>query len=320
MMYDFEWKEENVMERAIITGASGMLGQALCRLLAGKGIQVYAVVRPDSQQNAFMLRDERVTAVACDLTELAKLPEKIGESCDAFFHFGWGGTYGGNRNNYYGQWENVRYTLDAVQAASELGCSVFLGAGSQAEFGRVPDGVKLSSAVCANPETGYGIAKLSAGQMSRAFCRDCGIRHVWTRILSVYGPGDKDRTMVMSGICSMLRGEMPKYTKGEQIWDYLYCDDAAMAFYLAAEKGRDGAVYTVGSGQERRLRDYIQDICDVICPGRDIVFGEVPYYDKQVMYLCADIRELQEDTGFAPSVPFSEGIRRTVEWRQNMKY
>ena len=197
---------------------------------------------------------------------------------------------------------------------------MFLGAGSQAEFGRVPDGVKLSSAVYANPETGYGIAKLSAGQMSRALSRDYGIRHVWTRILSVYGPGDKDRTMVMSGICSMLRGEMPKYTKGEQIWDYLYCDDAAMAFYLAAEKGKDGAVYTVGSGQERRLREYIQDIGDVICPGRDIIFGEVPYYDKQVMYLCADIRELQEDTGFAPSVPFSEGIRRTVEWRQNVKY
>ena len=96
-----------MMERAIITGASGMLGQALCRLLAGKGIQVYAVVRPGSQQNAYLFQHERVTAVPCDLMELTKLPDKIGESCDAFFHFAWGGTYGGNRNNYYGQWDNV---------------------------------------------------------------------------------------------------------------------------------------------------------------------------------------------------------------------
>lgn len=304
------------MKRAIITGASGMLGQALCRLLTEKGIDVYAVVRPGSEQNKYMFRHERLTAVECDLTDLVQLPEKIGTVCDAFFHFGWGGTYGNNRNNYYGQWENVRYTLDAVEAAKAAGCSVFLGAGSQAEFGRVPEGVKLSSAVCANPETGYGIAKLSAGQMSRALCRDYGIKHVWTRILSVYGPGDKDRTMVMSGICAMLRGEMPKYTKGEQIWDYLYCDDAANAFYLAAEKGKDGAVYAVGSGEERRLKEYIQDIGDVICPGKEIVFGEVPYYEKQVMYLCADIRELREDTGFKPSVPFAEGVRRTVEWRR----
>ena len=114
------------MERAIITGASGMLGQALCRLLVGKGTQVYAVVRPDSDQNAYLFQHEQVKAVACDLTELTKLPGIIGERCDAFFHFGWGGTYGGNRNNYHGQWENVRYTLDAAEAAKELGCSVFL--------------------------------------------------------------------------------------------------------------------------------------------------------------------------------------------------
>lgn len=304
------------MKRAVITGASGMLGQALCRLLAEEGTEVYAVVRPDSEHNVHMFRHERLRMVECDLTELAGLPDKIDKSCDAFFHFGWGGTYGNTRNDYYGQWDNVKYTLDAVEAAKDAGCSVFLGAGSQAEYGRVPYGVKLNSAVRANPETGYGIAKLAAGQMSRALCRDYGIRHVWTRILSVYGPGDKDRTMVMSGICAMLRGEMPKYTKGEQIWDYLYCDDAARAFYLAAEKGKDGAVYAVGSGEERSLKEYIQEIGNVVCPGTEIVFGEVPYYEKQVMYLCADIRELQEDTGFTPSVPFAEGIRRTAEWRK----
>lgn len=304
------------MKRAIITGASGMLGQALCRLLVEEGVEVYAVVRPGSDHNAHMFRHERLTMVECDLSELMRLPDKIEERCDAFFHFGWGGTYGNTRNDYYGQWDNVKYTLDAAEAAKDTGCSVFLGAGSQAEYGRVPDGVKLSSAVSANPETGYGIAKLAAGQMSRALCRDYRIRHVWTRILSVYGPGDKDRTMVMSGICAMLRGELPKYTKGEQIWDYLYCDDAARAFYLAAEKGKDGAVYAVGSGEERSLKEYIQEIGNVVCPGTEIVFGEVPYYEKQVMYLCADIRELQEDTGFTPSVPFAEGIRRTAEWRK----
>lgn len=307
------------MKTAVITGASGMLGQALIRLLVSKEIAVYAVVRPGSEQNQNMFTHRLVTKVECDLSALQELPEKIEAACDAFFHFGWGGTFGHNRNNYYGQLENVRYTLDAVEAAKELGCKVFLGAGSQAEFGRVPAGVKLSSGLNAEPETGYGIAKLSAGQMSRALCREYKIKHVWTRILSIYGPGDKDRSMVMSGICSMLKGEVPKYTKGEQIWDYLYCDDAAEAFYLAAEKGKDGAVYCVGSGEERMLRDYITDIGDVVCPGQEIKFGEVPYYDKQVMYLCADISELERDTGFKPTMPFKEGVRRTAEWRRGIK-
>lgn len=304
------------MKTAIITGASGMLGQALTRLLVSKKIQVFTVVRPGSSQNSKMFCHNLVTPVECDLTKMSELPQKIDVTCDAFFHFGWGGTFGATRNNLYGQLENVRYTMEAAEAARELGCGVFLGAGSQAEFGRVPDGVKLSGDLAAHPETGYGIAKLCAGQMSRVLCKEAGIRHIWTRILSVYGPGDKDRTMVMSGICAMLEGTAPQYTKGEQIWDYLYCDDAAEAFYLAAEKGRDGAVYCVGSGQERMLRDYITDIRDVVSPEQELRFGEVPYYDKQVMYLCADISQLQKDTGFIPKVSFKEGIRRTVEWRK----
>ncbi len=304
------------MKTAVVTGASGMLGQALIRLLVKKEITVYAIVRPGSEQNRQILTHPLVKQVECGLDELSTLPQKIEESCDAFFHFAWGGTFGATRNNMYGQMENVTYTMDAVEAAHLLHCTVFLGAGSQAEFGRVPDGIKLSAALKENPETGYGIAKLCAGQMSRAMCKEYGIRHIWTRILSVYGPGDKDRTMVMSGICSMLKGESPKYTKGEQMWDYLYCDDAAEAFYLAAERGTDGKVYCIGSGRPRMLRDYITDIRDVVNPEQELRFGEVPYYDKQVMYLCADISELTKDTGFEPSTDFREGIRKTAQWRQ----
>lgn len=301
------------IQRAIVTGASGMLGQALIRNLIARNIQVYAVIRPGSEYNAKMLRDEKITPVECDLKDMISLKEKIGQSCDAFFHFAWGGTYGATRNNMYGQLENVRYTLDCVEVAHELGCRVFLGAGSQAEFGRVEEGVKLSSKVSAHPETGYGIAKLCAGQMSRSMCKEYDIKHIWTRILSVYGPGDKDKTMVMSGIKAMQSGEIPKYTKGEQIWDYIHCDDAAEAFYLAASKGKDGMVYCIGSGKERQLKEYICDIRDVVNPEQEIAFGAIPYYDKQVMYLCADLKELQEDTGFVPKMEFKKGIRTILD-------
>ena len=112
----------------------------------------------------------------------------------------------------------------------------------------------------------------------------------------------------------MLNGEAPEYTAAEQMWDYLYSGDAAQAFYLAAEKGRDGAVYCLGSGQARPLREYIEIMRDEIDPKLTLKFGERPYADTQVMYLCADISALQKDTGFVPRVGFKEGIRETVQW------
>ena len=53
-----------------------------------------------------------------------------------FYHFGWDGTFGNSRNNMYGQNLNVKYALDAVKAAKATGCHTFVGAGSQAEYGR----------------------------------------------------------------------------------------------------------------------------------------------------------------------------------------
>ena len=59
---------------------------------------------------------------------------------DAFFHLAWAHTIGAGRNDMPAQIENIRYTIDAVRTAAAMGCRVFVGTGSQAEYGRV-DGV-----------------------------------------------------------------------------------------------------------------------------------------------------------------------------------
>ncbi len=115
----------------------------------------------------------------------------------------------------------------------------------------------------------------------------------------------------------MLKGERPQYTKGEQVWDYIYSKDAARAFRLVAEKGKDGAIYCFGTGKTRKLRDFILAIRDAVNPNFEIGLGEVDYYPNQVMHLEADIENLTEDTGFIPKYSFEEGIKETIEWARN---
>ena len=300
------------MKKAIVTGGTGMLGIALIHRLIKEKIEVTAVIRPNSKRANRLPKSVYVNVVECSLENLNTLSDKFDTSFDIFFHFAWDGTYGDLRNNMFVQNENVKSTLKAVEVAKKMGCSVFVGAGSQAEYGRVNG--KISPETPVNPETGYGIAKLCAGQMSRIMCKDYGIRHIWMRIFSVYGPNDGMHTMVMSGIRQMIQKQRPQYTKGEQMWDYLYCDDAAEAFYLAALHGKDGQVYCLGSGKTRLLADYIRDIRDIVSPETEIGLGELPYYKNQVMYLCADIQKLAKDTGFSPKTRFKEGIEKTFEW------
>ena len=305
------------MERAIITGGTGMLAKALERQLSGRGAEVTLVVRPGSPRlNQLDGSSAGTRVVPCDLGNLLSLDKAQLGGFDAFYHFGWEGTFGPARDDANMQSGNIQHTIDAVELAARLGCSVFVGAGSQAEYGRT-EGV-LTAAAPANPETGYGIAKLAAAGLSRIACRRHGIRHVWARVLSAYGPGDNERTMMMSCIRSLLRGEPMAFTKGEQRWDYLYSGDAARAFDLMAARGRDGAVYLLASGLPRTLAQYILAARDTVNPEMAIRLGGLPYPPGQVMRLEADMGELVRDTGFEPVVSFEEGVRLTASWiKQN---
>ena len=75
--------------------------------------------------------------------------------------------------------KNVEYALDAVEAAKRFGCHTFIGAGSQAEYGRVEGLLKPDTPTF--PEMGYGIAKLCAGHMTRKHAYQLGMNHIWVR-------------------------------------------------------------------------------------------------------------------------------------------
>lgn len=305
------------IKTAVVTGPTGAIGTALCGLLAEEGVGVRAVVRPGSERAGHLRRMDGVRVVECDVAGLEGLPGRLpGVRADAFFHLAWAKTTGAGRDDMLAQIENVRHTIDAVRAAAALKCRVFVGAGSQAEYGRV-DHALTPDTPCF-PESGYGMAKLCAGQMSRAECERLGIVHIWSRILSVYGPHDGRNAMIPQVIRRLLNGERPSLTAGEQLWDYLYAGDAAQALYRLALCGRDGGVYPVGSGIARPLREYVEILRDAIDPGLPLGFGEVPYGAKQVMHLEADIGMLRADTGFMPATRFETGIRRTIEWVKSL--
>lgn len=298
------------MKRAIITGATGAIGTALIQELIQRGVEVLVFCRRGSTRIAQIPKHRLVEIQECNLEELYMKKNASDKKYDVFFHFAWCGTTGQARNDVYMQNKNIQYALDSVKVAKEFGCESFIGAGSQAEYGRTEK--KLTAATATFPETGYGMAKLCAGQMTRILAHQMGMRHIWMRVLSVYGPNDGNKSLVMSVINELKSGKIPKCTRAEQTWDYIYSADAANAFYLVAEKGIDGKTYVLGSGKERKLKNYIADIRDAIDPGQMIEFGAIPYAENQVMYLCADISELCEDVGFEVKTEFKNGILKIV--------
>ncbi len=301
-----------MLKRAVITGATGMLGRVLSAHLLDYDYEVLAVARPQSKRIVNLPCDKRLKIIECDANNLDSLSSLIDCSCDVFYHFAWDGTDKKAREDARIQQLNIKSTLDAVKTAFDLGCKVFIGAGSQAEYGATE--LDLNSKVPVNPQTSYGIAKYCAGKLSHNYAKQLGIKHIWTRVLSVYGPYDNADTLIMSTIAKMLSGEKIKTTKAEQLWDYLYSEDAARAFKLIGEKGKDGAIYCLGSGKTKSILQYLEIIKNEVNKNAQLGIGELDYPLNQVMYLCADISDLQKDVGFEPQVDFQTGIKNTVQW------
>lgn len=313
---------EREIKSIVITGPTGAIGMAVINACIKKGIRMLLISRGDSKRNKNIQDSELITLLYADIEAYDEIDVKeYMRKYDAFLHLAWRGTTGESRNDMELQTGNIMHTLSAVRLAHRLGCKVFMGAGSQAEYGRVEG--YLNDKVMPAPENGYGMAKLCAGQMSRVLCRQLQLEHIWLRVLSIYGPYDNENSMVISAIRGFAEGKETAFTPGEQKWDYLYSGDAANMILKLLSDGKDGRLYCIGSGREKPLKDYIHDIYKAVC-GMDVTeeklgIGKIPYAPKQVMFLCADISELEADIGSVQLTPFSEGIKETVEWYQNRK-
>ena len=308
------------MKRVVITGATGAIGRALVLACIDAGYEVLTVVHRSSERASELSKIKHCHVLSLDLSEYYNAMEEMEKQdialndYELFFHLAWMAPFGEGRNNLELQLENVKASLAAVHFAKTLGCTTFIGAGSQAEYGRVAG--KLSPDTPVFPETGYGIAELCAGQMTRLSCEQVDIKHIWTRILSVFGPNDGAKSLISVAIDDMMNNRDTSFTPCGQIWDYIYSEDAARAMLLAAQKGNHGNVYVIGSGEARPLKQYIQKIAELTNYKKEIGFGKRAYNEKQVMYLQADIDALKV-IGFELKYAFEDGINNLISRRKN---
>ena len=288
-----------------------MLGVALINECIKSNIKVTALIRENSK-NIYRIPENDLIDNLEDLNNL-----NLNQTFDVFYHFGWEFTYHKKRNDLESQKINIQYSLNAVELANRLGCKKFIGAGSQAEYGIKSE--KISPNTPCNPVIAYGKIKNEVSKITLQKCEEYGITHIWVRIFSIYGIYENENTMISQAINKMLNGETPTFTPSEQEWDYLFSEDAGLAFYLIGLKSNKNTVYCLGFGRTKELKEYILTMRDMINPDLKVNIGGIPYSKNQVMYLCADISNLTNDTGFIPQFTFEEGIKKTIDWVKDRK-
>jgi UDP-glucose 4-epimerase len=300
-----------VTKRVIVSGATGFIGASVVRELLARGAAVTALIRPDSDTRRlrgldvdFLYDPHRA---ATDWSALRS------ENPDTFIHCAWRGVAGRDRNEEFQTSENVALTLKSVDLANALGCSQWIGLGSQAEYGN--QNKRMDESAPLLPTTRYGEAKKAAGINALSRCASAGMAGVWVRIFSTYGPDDSPHWLIPYVIREFLAGREPRLTLCEQEWDYLYIDDAASAIASLAD-GQIAGVFNLGSGTAYPLRTYVDAAQREVGTAARPLYGAVAYRPDQVMHLEADISRLVAASSWRPMTTIADGIRATVAFER----
>ncbi len=306
------------MKKVIVTGANGFVGSAVCRELSKRGVKVTAIVRSKESSVERLENLQNIDIIYCELPEIHNLDKIVdGRGYDCFYHFAWTGSAGALRGDYGIQLRNIEYSCDAVHTAKHLGCKRFVFAASIMEY-EITKLMQTDKRIGIN--TLYSTSKVTAEYMARAIADSIGIEYVGGIISNIYGPGEYSPRLVNTTIRKLLSGEFCKFSPGDQMYDFIYIEDAAKAFCTLGSKASADKSYYIGSLNPRPLKEFLMEIRDIISPGTKIGLGDLEFDGVSLTYKEFDIYALKKDTGFEPQVPFRSGIEKTTDWlKENLQ-
>ena len=295
-----------------IAGASCFIGKILVQAAVDKAWEVVAVVREGSREIPYLSSLPNVSVVQCNMDDYGSLGSMTG-AVDCFVYLTWDGTRGEARNDCERQKHNYDCGMLAAKSVLDAGCKSVITAGSQAEYGL--NGVVITEDMECRPNTQYGIWKLKFFEDAMEMCRIAGVHLKEPRFFSLYGPDDYDKTLIISMIDNMLHNRRCEMTECVQMWDYLYIDDAIAALMLLCEQDCADGAYNFGSGDTRMLRDYVEELKEILGSSSELAYGAVPYPPTGMVSIQPDIKKLCQETGWSPKISFRDGEKRIVQKR-----
>lgn len=297
------------MKSAIVAGADGFLGKALVKKLIKKDIKVYALMRHIDKAEA----NENVSNIKFDLNDLQSLQNVLPNNVDVYFNMAWSGVSSSVKNDYYMQMENIKFYLATMELVNKINCQRVVFPGSTSEYAYTEMPITANSLPA--PSDAYSSCKIAARYICQIYAAENGQSFIWAPISSIYGPGRNDNNLITYAIKTLQAHKIPKFTKLEQIWDYIYISDVVDAFFLLGDKeSLKSGIYPIGSGQHRQLKDYVEIIKNIINKDAILEIGALPYKTNRIDNCIVDITKLSTSTGFNASVDFEDGIRRTIKY------
>lgn len=298
-------------ERIWVAGHTGMVGSAVVRALAARGVS--AVVAPHAE---------------LDLTRQAEVERFIAEAQPDAIVIAAAKVGGILANDTWPAdflWQNLAIEANIFEAAHCSGVDRLLFLGSSCIYPRLAPQPIGEEALLTGPleETNeaYAIAKIAGIKLADAYRRQHGRNYISAMPTNLYGPGDNFDLATSHVLPALIRKAHEAKLRGDaaiEVWgsgaprrEFLHVDDCADALLFLLEHYHEAGPINVGMGVDLTIRELAEIVCAVVgFRGRIDLDPSKPEGTPQKLLSSARLRAM----GWSPAIGLRDGIVATYRW------
>ena len=302
----------------LVTGGAGFIGSSIARALVGRGDRVRVI------DNFFSGKRENIADIAGaielvegDIRDESALGRAL-VGVEIVFHEAAIASVPRSLVDPLASHDaNATGTLKLLRKAKESGVRRVVYAGSSSAYGDTPTLPKIETMATA-PLSPYAISKLCGEQYCRAFPAAYGLETVCLRYFNVFGPrqdpASEYAAVIPRFVTAALAGKgVTIFGDGTQSRDFCYIDNVVAAnLAAAAAAGASGKMVNIACGAAITLNEVVQLLEGML--NRKIPITYAARRVGDVMHSLAAIDAARETLGYTIVTPFSQGLRKTVEW------
>ena len=324
----------------LVTGASGFLGGRLVEMLVAAGEQVRVFARPTA--NLGRLSALPLDVVRGDFADPEALRRAVSGIGQIFHCAGcstdWAAWSTFQQSNILA----VQALLDSVRNSTSL--RRFLHVSTSDVYG-YPAAACDESAPTIDTGLPYNRSKRAGEELVWKAAGEWGLPVTVVRPASIYGPWGTAFTLNFANL--LRRGTMAVIDGGRSRAGLAYVDNVAEAMIAAAASSNTvGRAYNLADGTDVTWRTYVDTLATAlqasrvrlslpsavalrVARGMEFVHGPLrlpgrPLLTRHAVNILSRDQEYptsraQNDFGFAPRIGFEEGMRRSVDWLQQLR-
>ena len=318
----------------LITGGAGFIGSHVVRRMLTKYpkveiVNLDALTYAGNVDNiADVATASNYTFVKGDITDVSFIKSLFDDyQFDAVVHLAAESHVDNSIKNPLGFAQtNVMGTLNLLEAArnhwkDDFSNKRFYHISTDEVFGSLGKEGAFTEETAYDPRSPYSASKAASDHFVRAYFHTYDLPVVLSNCSNNYGPAQYPEKLIPLFVKNIMENKpLPVYGKGENIRDWLYVEDHAVAIDLILHQGKIGETYAIGGNNEIKNINMVYTLIEVT----DRLLGRpqgtslklISHVTDRLGHdfrYAIDASKIKRELGWTPATAFEEAIEKTVK-------